>query len=144
MRRSFKLATVFTGAAALAGGYGPTALAATTQATEVHPDIGPARECLANNGGVSNWVHLYYPNDDHPAMCIGGVVPRPPVPPSPHSVRATTTAASSEVSTDAPRHSALVLARGGTRSLGLSIPPSPGTSTSPQSKYSARVVTPNA
>lgn len=33
MRRSFKVATVFAGTAALAGGDGPTALAATTQAT---------------------------------------------------------------------------------------------------------------
>jgi hypothetical protein len=73
MRRSFRAATVFTGAAALAGGFGPMALAATTQATTtVHPDIGPWRECGANNGGVSNWVHLYYPNNDHPAECIGG------------------------------------------------------------------------
>jgi hypothetical protein len=72
MKRSFRVATAFTGAAALAGGYGPAALAATTQATAVRPDIGPARVCGANNGGVSNWVHFFYPNDDHPAVCIGG------------------------------------------------------------------------
>jgi hypothetical protein len=68
MRRSFKVATVFTGAAALAGEYGPTALAATTA---VHPDF-TVQECGANDDGVSNWVHLYYPADDHPAECIGG------------------------------------------------------------------------
>jgi hypothetical protein len=76
MRRSFKLATVFTGAAALAGGlaggYGPTALATTTRATAVHPDIGAFQPCGANNNGVSHDVHLYYPNDDHPAECAGG------------------------------------------------------------------------
>jgi hypothetical protein len=71
MRRSFKVATVFTGTAALAGGFGPTALAATAQPAAVHPDY-TAKECGANNDGVSHWVHLYYPNDDHPAECLGG------------------------------------------------------------------------
>jgi cell division inhibitor SepF len=72
MRRSFKVATVFTGVAALAGGgYGPTALAATTRANVVQPEM-TNKECAANNDGVSNWVHLYYPNDDHPAECFGG------------------------------------------------------------------------
>jgi hypothetical protein len=71
MRRSFKVTTVFTGAAAVVGGYGPTALAATTQPAAVHPNIGPARECGANNG-VSNWVYFYYLYNKHPAMCIGG------------------------------------------------------------------------
>jgi hypothetical protein len=71
LRRSFKVATVFTGAAALAGGYGPTALAATAQTTAVHPDIAN-QECGANDDGISNWVHLYYPNDDHPAECYHG------------------------------------------------------------------------
>jgi len=81
MRRSFKVATVFTGAAALAGGFGPTALAATAQPAAVHPDY-TAKECGPNNGGVSHWVHLYYPNDDHPAECIAG-------PASNHTVNAT-------------------------------------------------------
>jgi hypothetical protein len=67
MRRSFKVATVFTGVAAVTGGFGPAALAA--QATAIQPDIAH-QECGANNGGVSNWVHLYYPNDDHPAECF--------------------------------------------------------------------------
>jgi len=34
--------------------------------------ILPAVPCASNNNGISNWVHLYYPNDDHPAMCIAG------------------------------------------------------------------------
>jgi hypothetical protein len=73
VKRSFKLATVFTGAGALTGIFAPAALAAPTHATALaRPDIGSWRECGANNGGVSNWVHLYYPNDDHPAECIGG------------------------------------------------------------------------
>ena len=72
MRRSFRVATVFTGAAALAGGFGPTALAATTQTTAIHPDTPTNRICGANNGGVSHWVHLYYPNNDHPAECFHG------------------------------------------------------------------------
>jgi hypothetical protein len=67
MRRSFRVATAFTGVAAIAGGFGPTAAAAL-------PRSGSIRnvECLANNGGVSTWVHLYYPNNDHPAECFGG------------------------------------------------------------------------
>jgi hypothetical protein len=73
MKRSFKLATVFTGAGALTGVFAPAALAAPANTAAVaKPDIGPAKECGANNGGVSNWVHLYYPNNDHPAECIGG------------------------------------------------------------------------
>jgi hypothetical protein len=70
MRRSFKLATTFTGVAALSGAYGPAALATTTP-TAVHPYIHN-QECGPNNGGVSNWVHLYYPHNDHPAECFGG------------------------------------------------------------------------
>jgi hypothetical protein len=66
MRRSFKVATVFTGVAAITGGLGPTALAATAR-------IGSITNvpCGANNDGISTWVHMYYPNDDHPAECFG-------------------------------------------------------------------------
>ena len=64
MRRSFRAATVFTGVAAIAGGFGPTALAAPATPTN--------QECGANNGGVSEWVHIYYPNNDHPAECFHG------------------------------------------------------------------------
>jgi hypothetical protein len=73
MKRSFKAATVFAGVGAATAIFAPAALAAPMHAaTATKPDIGPWRECGANNGGVSNWVHLYYPNDDHPAECVGG------------------------------------------------------------------------
>ena len=73
VKRSFKAATVFAGVGAATGMFAPAALAAPANTAAVaKPDIGPARECLANNGGVSTWVHLYYPNNDHPAECIGG------------------------------------------------------------------------
>ena len=73
MRRSFKVATVFAGVGAMTGIFAPAALAAPPHATAAaEPGIGPWRECVANNGGVSNWVHVYYPNNDHPAECIGG------------------------------------------------------------------------
>jgi hypothetical protein len=75
MRRSFKLATVFTGAAALAGGYGPTALAATTQATA--PDVHQWQQCGANNNNVSHYVHIYYPKSGHVPMCLAGPVGSP-------------------------------------------------------------------
>jgi hypothetical protein len=66
MRRSFKLATAFTGVTALAGGFGPAALAAPAH----HSGKIHNAECGANDDGVSNQVHLYYPNDDHPAECF--------------------------------------------------------------------------
>ena len=69
MRRSFKVATAFTGVAALAGGAGPAALAAPTPHMRAAFKV---QQCGANNGGISNWVHLYYPHDDHPAECIAG------------------------------------------------------------------------
>jgi hypothetical protein len=73
MKRSFMAATVFAGAGAMTGMFAPAALAAPAQTTAAaQPDIGPWQECGANNGGVSNWVHIFYPNDDHPAECIGG------------------------------------------------------------------------
>jgi hypothetical protein len=73
MKRSFRAATVFAGVGAVTGVFAPAAFAAPAQPTAVaNPGINPARECGANNGGVSNWVHLYYPNDDHPAECISG------------------------------------------------------------------------
>jgi hypothetical protein len=71
MRRSFKLATVFTGAAALAGGYGPTAFAATTQATAL--GLGQWQLCGNNNNNVSHYLHIYY-STGHPPECIGGIV----------------------------------------------------------------------
>jgi hypothetical protein len=67
MRRSFRVATVFTGVAAVAGGFGPTALAAAASRSGSITNV----VCGANNGGLSTWVHMYYPNDDHPAECFG-------------------------------------------------------------------------
>lgn len=72
MRRSFQLATVFTGVAGIAGGFGPTAFAPAAQAAAIRPDILAWQSCGPNDGGISHWVHLYYPNDDHPAECFHG------------------------------------------------------------------------
>ena len=73
MRRSFKAATIFAGVGAATGMFAPAALAAPTHTTAAaKPDINPAKVCGANNGGVSTWVHLFYPKDDHPAECVGG------------------------------------------------------------------------
>jgi hypothetical protein len=73
MKRSFKVATVFAGVGAAGGLFAPAAMAAPTRATTAaRPDINPAKECGTNKGGVSTWVHLYYPQDDHPAECITG------------------------------------------------------------------------
>lgn len=66
MRRSFKMATAFTGVTAIAGAFGPAALAAPA----FHSGNIHNQECGANNDGVSKWVHLYYPMDDHPAECF--------------------------------------------------------------------------
>jgi hypothetical protein len=73
MKRSFKAATVFAGAGAMTGVFAPAALAAPAHTiTAAKPDINPARPCGANNGGVSQWAHFFYPGNDHPAECIGG------------------------------------------------------------------------
>jgi hypothetical protein len=67
MRRSFRVATVFTGAAAITAGFGPVAFAAenATPAGVNGPEV-----CGANTGGISHWLHLFYPNDDHAAECV--------------------------------------------------------------------------
>ena len=73
MRRRFKLATVFTGVATVAGGVaavGPMALAANAQTNAANPI--PNQICGANNGGVSHWFHVFYPNDAHAAECFHG------------------------------------------------------------------------
>jgi hypothetical protein len=70
MRRSFRVATVFTGVAAITGGLGPTALAATTKTAA--PEATTTTVCGANTGGVSRWLHVFYPNNDHPAECTHG------------------------------------------------------------------------
>jgi hypothetical protein len=77
MKRSFKLATVFTGVAALAGGYEATALAATTHAAA--PDVVHQWQlCGTNTNNVSHYVHIYYPSSGHHAAeCLAGPVGSP-------------------------------------------------------------------
>src|ERR1700691_3864925 len=71
MRRSFRVATVFTGMAAITVGFGPAAFAAENAAAVDGPEL-----CGANTGGISHWLHLFYPNDDHAAECLRtGVYP---------------------------------------------------------------------
>src|ERR1700691_3917902 len=65
MRRSFRVATVFTGMAAITVGFGPAAFAAENAAAVDGPEL-----CGANTGGISHWLHLFYPNDDHAAECL--------------------------------------------------------------------------
>lgn len=70
MRRSFRVATVFTGVGALAGGLGPTMLATTAQAATNQPAI---TNKLCEDIKVTDAdAVLYYPNDDHPAECYWG------------------------------------------------------------------------
>lgn len=61
------MATVFTGVAAITAGLGPAAFAAE-QATPA--GVNGPEVCGANTGGISHWLHLFYPNDDHPAECV--------------------------------------------------------------------------
>jgi hypothetical protein len=62
MKRSFRVATVFTGAAALTGAFAPAAVAA------------PASFHQQACGEDANYVHLYYPaGADHGPVCFGGV-----------------------------------------------------------------------
>jgi hypothetical protein len=69
MKKSFRVATVFTGAVACATALTPMAEAATATAT-VTPDA-TAGNCAANSGPA---VHLYYPaNANHSlAACVKG------------------------------------------------------------------------
>jgi hypothetical protein len=74
MKRSFRVATVFTGVATCAVALAPTAEAAPTApgaTTTVKPNITP-RHCSA---GLGPWVHLYYsPGERHTTpACFGGV-----------------------------------------------------------------------
>jgi hypothetical protein len=71
MRGPFCVATVFTGAGRPRGRNRAAALAAPAPASAVHPDIAN-QICWANNGGIRNWVHLYYPGNDHSAECLHG------------------------------------------------------------------------
>jgi hypothetical protein len=69
MKRSFKMTTAFAGAVVATMGLGPAALAATARPASRTGSI-KNQVCGANNGGVSNWLHLYYIHDDHPAECF--------------------------------------------------------------------------
>jgi hypothetical protein len=82
MRKSFQMATVFTGAAACAAAFAPTAGAATASTTPVAragavtASTSPAirasivsKECGA---GTNTWVHVYFPaGADHGPVCFG-------------------------------------------------------------------------
>jgi hypothetical protein len=70
MRRSFRVATVFTGVGALAGGLGPTVFATTAQAAVIRPFIAnkPCEDITITDADAV----FYYPNDDHPAECFYG------------------------------------------------------------------------
>jgi hypothetical protein len=65
MKRSFRVATVFTGAVATAAALAPAADAAT-----VAPNTVTAGNCISNQDG--GWVHLYYSANAHHsvAACI--------------------------------------------------------------------------
>jgi hypothetical protein len=69
-KRSFKMATVFVGAAAATVGLGPAALAATALPASRQGSIRVSR-CSANVNGISHWVHVYYPNGTHVPECFG-------------------------------------------------------------------------
>ena len=77
MKRSFRVASVFTGAAAATAAFAPAAMAAptTTEAptttTAVTPQTVPTvKNCVAS---TENWVHLYYtPTEKHGPACFGG------------------------------------------------------------------------
>jgi hypothetical protein len=76
MKRSFKVATVFTGAAACAAAFAPTALAAPAApgaTAKVTPDI-VGGDCPTNPFSSNNLLHLYYtPSEQHSlAACFGG------------------------------------------------------------------------
>ena len=73
MKRSFRVATVFTGIAACATALAPPAEAApaipgaTTTATAGTPTV---KKCTA---GLGHWVHLYYTlSERHGPECFGG------------------------------------------------------------------------
>jgi hypothetical protein len=68
MRRSFRVGTVLTGAAACAAAFGPTAAAAT--AGKPLPGNITEEDCTAAD---AHWLHLYWPAySDHGPTCIGG------------------------------------------------------------------------
>ena len=76
MRKSFRVATVFTGAAACAAGFTPAALAATATTTAKTQQMEPDtfhRNCPGGyNGPSTTSMHFYYPSSkDHGPTCVG-------------------------------------------------------------------------
>jgi hypothetical protein len=69
MRTAFKVATVFTGAAACAAAFAPAAGAATTAKTQLMEPGAFHKNCT---GGSTRSVHFYYPMAaDHGPTCVG-------------------------------------------------------------------------
>jgi hypothetical protein len=70
MKKSFRVGTVLTGAAACAAAFGPTAAAATTAtAAKPVPSNVTEEDCTAAD---SHWVHMYWlPSADHGPTCLG-------------------------------------------------------------------------
>jgi hypothetical protein len=70
MKTKLRMATVFTGAAACAAAFTPTAAAATTAtAPKLLPGNIEEVDCTAAD---SHWVHLYWlPSSDHGPTCLG-------------------------------------------------------------------------
>lgn len=74
MKRSFKAATVFAGATALAGG--AVGLVPAAHASSLRNQLcGAASSVHGGKSGTA--LHLYYPNNDHPAECFGGIGAKP-------------------------------------------------------------------
>jgi hypothetical protein len=82
MKSKLRMATVFTGAAACAAAFGPTAAAATTAATAGKPlpantevtagKLLPSIDEVDCNASEVHWFHLYWlPSADHGPTCLG-------------------------------------------------------------------------
>jgi hypothetical protein len=77
MKRSFRVASVFTGAAAATAAFAPAAMAAptTTEApattnAAIPQTVPTVKLCAAS---TENWVHLTYtPTEKHAPECFGG------------------------------------------------------------------------
>jgi len=76
MKRAFRVATVFTGAAACAGVLTPAAQAAVVApggAVRATPDAVAVGSCSPNINGDYNTLALYYLSDEHhPPACFTG------------------------------------------------------------------------
>jgi hypothetical protein len=72
MRRAFKVATVFTGAAAAAAAFTPAAMAATaTGAQRMEPATSSPRNCNQNLLSTTSMVFTWLPSAHHGQTCIG-------------------------------------------------------------------------